>query len=340
MASAISTLAFIIAVLLGAKAGWLFSHKSKKKAKRLFYNAFLAFFLSIIVPFFNTLGESFLSSDNTPSFKNIQTSTILKTRTLGDNSEGFLYVHYLDVNQGDAILIRLPNNQNILIDGGSNKVGPKLVNYLKQYGVRKLDYVIGTHPHEDHIGGLDLVIKAFEIGKVYMPKVTTNTDTYRDLLLAIKNKGLKVTNAKAGVTLPLNNEVKAIFISPNKSTYEELNDYSAVLHLTYGKTSFLFTGDAETTAEKEMVVSNLPLKADILKVGHHGSISSTSKAFLRKVDPTYAVISVGKDNDYGHPHPSIIERLQQAKIKIYRTDLHGTITAISDGDKITMNKKL
>ncbi|WP_258360544.1 ComEC/Rec2 family competence protein [Moorella sulfitireducens] len=249
---------------------------------------------------------------------------------------GVLHVRYLDVGQGDAILVQLPDGKNILIDGGTSEAGPGVVRKLKEYGVKKLDFVIGTHPHEDHIGGLDLVINSFQVGKVYLPRVTHYTDAYRELLLAVKDKGLKVTEAKAGVTLPLEGDVHALLISPIKSSYEDLNDYSAVLHLTFGQTAFLFTGDAGTAAEEEMLAGDGPIKADVLKVAHHGSRYSTGTAFLKAVAPSYAVISVGKGNDYGHPHTQTLQRLRKAGVKIYRTDREGTITAVSDGRGLTI----
>ena len=184
-----------------------------------------------------------------------------------------------------------------------------------------------------------MVIKDFNIGEVYLPKASHTSKSFEDLLIAIKDKGLKIREAKEGVSLELAKEVNAVFVAPNSSNYENLNDYSAVLKITYGETAFIFTGDAELKSEEEMLLkSRTPLTADVLKVGHHGSITSTGQPFLDGVSPKFAVISVGKDNDYGHPHREIIERLENNNIKIFRTDLEGTIIAISNGKEISFNK--
>ncbi len=251
-----------------------------------------------------------------------------------------LKVHFIDVGQADSILAQLPTGQNILIDVGNNADADLVVNYLRRQGVKQLDHVIGTHPHEDHIGGLDVVIKTFDTGKVYLPRVSHNTKTYEDVLMAIKNKGLKVTEAKTGVELDAVSGVDAVFLAPGKSSYDGLNNYSAVLKLTYGSTSFLFTGDAEAESEQEMLLSSWQNpKADVLKVGHHGSHSSTTATFLDIVSPDYAVISVGKDNDYGHPHAETMAKLAAAGVQVFRTDQQGTIMATSDGKNITFNKE-
>lgn len=251
---------------------------------------------------------------------------------------GDLEVHYIDVGQADSIFIKLPNEQTILIDAGNNDDGDLVVNYLTNQGVKKLHHVIGTHPHEDHIGGLDIAISSFDVGKVYLPKVTHTTKTYEDLLNTIKNKGLKVTEAKGGVKLDTGEGIAAIFLAPNGTNYESLNDYSAVLKLIYGKTGFLFTGDAEKFSEDEMLrIYKDQLPSDVLKVGHHGSTTSSSPAFIKAVGPKYSIISVGKDNSYGHPDNIILSRLKNYG-DVYRTDQDGTVIATSNGQEITFNK--
>ncbi|HHW30345.1 MAG TPA: MBL fold metallo-hydrolase [Clostridiaceae bacterium] len=251
--------------------------------------------------------------------------------------KGELKVHFLDVGQADCIFVQAPN-KSMLIDAGNNADSSFILSYLKDLKISKIDVLIGTHPHEDHIGSMDSIIDSFDISSVYMPRISTTTKTFEDVLLSIKNKGLKVTTAKAGVTFDLGEDVRVEIIAPNSDNYEDINNYSAVIKLTYGETSFLFTGDAETVSEKEMISKGYNLKADVLKVGHHGSTSSTSPAFLKAVSPKYAVISVGKDNQYGHPDSIIINRLSTFGVQIYRTDESGTIIAVTDGKKITFDK--
>ena len=251
---------------------------------------------------------------------------------------GQLKVHFLDVGQADSILMQIPGGKNILVDAGNNADGALVIGYLEQIGIRKIDFLVGTHPHEDHIGGLDDVIKTFEIGKVFMPNITNTTKTFEDVLLSLKAKNLKITTAKAGVSVLEQDNLKIYFIAPNSNNYEGLNNWSGVLRVQYGDTTFLLTGDAEQLSEKEMLASGTNLKADVLKIGHHGSSSSTSQKFLDEVSPKYAVITVGENNDYGHPHKTTLTKLSKAGIKLYRTDLNGTVVITSDGKNITVNK--
>lgn len=251
-------------------------------------------------------------------------------------TDGLLNVHFIDVGQADSILI-YTSSAAMLIDGGNNDDSEKVVNYISSKGISKLDYVIGTHPHEDHIGGLDAVVKKFDIGKIFMPKVQKNTKTFKSLLTAVKNKGLKVTTAKAGIKFELDSNTKCEILSPNDDNYDDMNDYSVVVKLTYGNKSFLFEGDAGTLPEKEMLQKGTDLKSDVLKVAHHGSSSSTSDEFLAAVSPEYAVISVGKDNDYNHPNKHTVEKLKNTKL--YRTDNDGTVIMTTDGNEITVEKE-
>lgn len=244
-----------------------------------------------------------------------------------------LIVHYLDVGQADSILIQI-NNKNLLIDGGNREDGDSIIKYLKKQGVEKLDYVVATHPHEDHIGGMAAVVKKFDIGKFYAPKKLSPTKTFENMVLALKEKNLKINEAKPGSSLNLGKNVECKILAPNSAEYDNLNNYSVVIKITYGNTKFLFNGDAHKLSEKEMLSKGYDLSADVLKVGHHGSSSSSSKEFLDKVNPKIAIISCGKNNDYGHPHKETLDELNKRKIKIYRTDKDGTIVLESDGKKI------
>lgn len=247
-----------------------------------------------------------------------------------------LRVHFIDVGQADCTLIQLPGGETMLIDAGNNENGTEVVDYVREQGIDKIDYLVGTHPHADHIGGLDDVILGLDIGKIYMPKVQSNTKTFREVLEAAQKKNMKIKTARAGVEI-LNKENLTInIVAPNSDEYEELNDYSAVIRLVYGENAFLFTGDAEEVSEKEIVGE---VHADVLKVGHHGSSSSTSDAFLQKVSPTYAYIPCGEGNSYGHPHRETVQKLQTADVTIYRADKDGTVIFDSDGVRLEVQRK-
>ena len=243
-----------------------------------------------------------------------------------------LRVNYIDVGQGDSIFIQLPNKETMLIDAGEAYEVDNVINYLNNLGIKKIDYVVGTHPHTDHIGGLEEVINTFDVGAIYMPKVSSNSKTFEDLLTTISNKGLKVKTAKSGVVVLSEDNLKLEFIAPNSDNYSNLNNYSAVLKLTYLGNTFLFMGDAETLSEDEITSD---VDADVIKVGHHGSDSSSSVEFVKKVSPEYAIIMVGEDNSYNHPYQSIIDRYESVGAKVLRTDLDGNIVCDSDGVDVT-----
>lgn len=250
---------------------------------------------------------------------------------------GNLIVHFLDVGQGDSIFVEMPNKQTLLIDAGNSNNSYTIINYIKNLGYNSLDYVVATHPHADHIGSMDDVVDSFDIGKFYMPKVSHTTKTFEDMLLSIQNKGLKINTAKSGINMFNDNNLKIDILAPVRENYDNLNNYSAVIKLQYKDVSFLFTGDAENESEHE--ITSLDIDSDVLKIGHHGSNSSTSSNFLSKVDPKYAVISVGAENSYGHPTFEVLKRLDDKGIKIYRTDESGTIIFTTDGNDISVDKK-
>lgn len=244
-------------------------------------------------------------------------------------------VHFIDVGQGDAILIE-SNKHYMLIDAGENSKGTDVVNYLKDKGVNELDYVLGTHPHSDHIGGLDTIINSFTIGKLIMPDITHTTKTFEDVLDAIANRNLKITKAVVGNEYSIGS-ASFIIISPNDTTYSDLNNYSVGIKLTNGNNSFLLTGDAEELSEEEMMKNGIDLSADVLKLGHHGSSYSSSSNFLDVVNPTYAMICVGANNQYHHPNIEILQKMVDRNIQVFRTDKQGTVVFTSDGEHVTVS---
>ncbi|HLR21078.1 MAG TPA: ComEC/Rec2 family competence protein [Tissierellaceae bacterium] len=249
--------------------------------------------------------------------------------------EGDLEIHFIDVGQGDSILIK-EEDEFMLIDGGKRADGDTVVKYLKEQNVESLKYVIGTHPHEDHIGGLKKVVDRFQIENVIMPDITHNTKVFEDVLDSVINKGLSIIVGRAGDKYSLK-DADILFLAPNGDKYSSINDYSISIKIEYGKTSFLFPGDAEKTSENEMIENySKSLKSDVLKLGHHGSNTSTTEDFLNEVNPSIGVISVGKDNKYNHPNKDILERLDEKDIKVFRTDVDGDIIIKSDKSNIIL----
>lgn len=285
--------------------------RRKKKQNKTIISVIILIILSII-----TLFKSEEVASN--KVQNVEFSDNLK-------------IYFIDVGQADSILIT-NKDKSMLIDAGNNDDGEKIVNFIKEKKITKLNYVIGTHPHEDHIGGLDDVINNIDIENIYMPKQQTNTKIFEDVLDAIENKGKTISSLKKGDTLELGDASLEV-MTDSILDDENLNLSSNIIKLTFGNNTFLFTGDAEIQNEQSRNWEHV----DLLKVGHHGSKTSSSKHFLTSLSPKYAIIMVGKDNSYGLPKNEIIERIEDVGSKIYRTDENGTIEVTSDGNEITIN---
>ncbi|MBQ3468857.1 MAG: MBL fold metallo-hydrolase [Bacilli bacterium] len=247
-----------------------------------------------------------------------------------------LEISYIDVGQADSALIRV-NDKYVLIDAGSRESSNKLVDFLHSKGVTKFEYVVATHPHEDHIGGMKKIIDNFEIANFYMADVITTTKTFEDMLDAMADK--KITFKTLNLLDSFNvDEANFVCLSSLSNNIINLNDASIVLKMDYLKTKYLFMADATDNVERNML--DYDLKSDVLKVAHHGSKYSTSAAFLSLVKPKYAIISVGKDNVYKLPSDQVLNRLYGSNIKVYRTDFDGTITVTSDGENIKITKEV
>lgn len=243
-------------------------------------------------------------------------------------------VHFIDVGQGDSTLVKC-GDKAMLIDAGDNSEGTAIQNYLQKQGVKKLDYLILTHPDVDHIGGAPVIITKFEIDKVFISNFEKDNNTYRKLIQALDEKRLSYFTPKVGDSYTLGSAQFTI-LAPN-GTYQSPNNASIALLLENGSNRFLFSGDAEEEAEADILANGISLSADVYQVGHHGSRTSSSQAFLEAVNPAWAVISCAEGNDYGHPHAQTLNMLRSMGIKVFRTDEQGSIVAASDGKEITWN---
>jgi competence protein ComEC len=247
--------------------------------------------------------------------------------------EGAVQFHFVDVGQGDCILITTPWG-NALVDAGSNSSEQALARYLEMQGIESFAYAVFTHPDEDHIGAADMVLSSYATERALIPDVTEDSVAYGRLIEKAAEGHVQVIKARAGMTFHLG-DVCFDVLAPTGSDYKETNDYSIVLKVTYGERSVLLTGDATVLSETEMlqVHGAEKLNCDLLKVGHHGAGTSTSDEFVRAVSPRYAVISVGEGNAYDHPRTEILERLEQAGTRVYRTDVSGTVSFATDGER-------
>ena len=247
-------------------------------------------------------------------------------------------LHFIDVGQGDSTFLELGNGQTMLIDAGNPENGSQIVSYIKGFGYSDIDYVVATHPHSDHIGGMSTVLQSFAIGDMYMSGQAHTSQTFESLVDTIAQEEITLHKAKAGVNVLDDDKIKIDILAPFNDEYSNLNNCSAVVRIKYGNTVAIFTGDAEAQIESQIL--NSGIDADILKVGHHGSDTASSESFISAVSPKTAVISCGKYNSYGHPHDETLARLDNSGADIYRTDEVGTVIVTADSEKnISVDKK-
>lgn len=267
-----------------------------------------------------------------------QNTDILKPAPETKIPEGSCAVHFIDVGQGDCTLIT-SGGINVLIDAGENNKGDDVLIKLKELNITSLDYVIGTHAHSDHIGGLDTVLNGIEVKNIILSdlpdKLVPTTKTYSDLLDAIVDNNVNLIAAEVGASYEIG-EGSLTILAPVSDEYTDLNDWSIITKFVFGETSFLFTGDAEQRVEEDLLDLGIDVSATLLKAGHHGSNTSSSVRFINTVNPDFAIIEVGEGNSYGHPHAETIKRFQNVGAEVYRTDINGDITAVSDGKTITI----
>ena len=306
--------------------------RSRRSRGRKLFLAVLALCLAAVYPLQERLADD---GGNSGGTGNAAAEDISAAASGVFRDGSTLEVHYLDVGQGDATLI-VCGDGAMLIDAGNNSWGDDVRDYLEYQGVEDLDYVIGTHPDADHIGGLDVVMEAFDCGTVIMPDYEKETKTYEEVIDVMNQKGLELTLPQVGTVYELG-EAAFTIVAPQGDYGDNANDYSVGILLEHGENRFLFTGDAEEDSEADMLNSGIDLSADVFKAAHHGSRTANTEAFLERVDPGYVVISCGEGNSYGHPHAEVLNRLREMGIKVFRTDEEGTITATSDGSSITFN---
>ncbi len=316
--------------------------RSKKKKEKIMVSlrSIIIFSLIISIVIIITL-NGVLEIESIPTWAKI--GETVTDYIEGENSaenlpaEGILEVHYIDVGQGNSILIRT-SEKSLLMDGGDNDMGEEVVEYLLNEGVTTIDLMIATHPHADHIGGLDVVIESIPTNRVIMPELSVSNEpetvTYQDFITSVEDNNTLTTYAEVGKKYDLGAGAILTIIGPN-GEFNDLNDMSIISRLDFGDSSFIFTGDAEKGAEAAAIATRIDLEADVLALGHHGSATSSSEEFLAEVQPKISVALCGADNEYGHPHEEVVERAL-AYGEIFRSDLFGDIVITTDGVSIDL----
>ena len=304
---------------------------------------FLSLILILIMVFYlvayndyESVSDNILSKEDFSSFATTITSESKESSssTISDiDNDSKFEVHYIDVGQADAALV-FSDNETMLIDGGNPGDSSLIATYLKKHNIETLDYIICSHAHDDHVGGLPGALSVVNVKKVFAPTTESSIKAYQSFKTKVSAQGLTVENPSPGDSFQFGNS-SVLFLGPVHENVSDPNNTSVVLKITYGNTSFLFTGDAERDEEQSILSQKYDLSATVLKIGHHGSNDSTTYPFLREIMPEYAIISVG-ENSYGHPAEDLLSRLRDANVKVYRTDVQGDIIATSNGKDVTI----
>ena len=282
------------------------------------------------------INEIFALNDRLPSWDDLYYTFGLRKRAYSGSEPGTVSVHFIDVGQGDCTLIRT-GSRDILIDCGEYDEYANVAQYLKGMGISRLDTVIMSHPHSDHMGCMFRVVRRFGANGLYMPEIPGYlepiTSSYTKLMEYVSEKGIPVLSAKPGQTCDTGGAGSLTFVAPVRE-YEDLNNFSDVIRYTYGEVSFLFCGDIESEAENDILASGADISADVIKVPHHGSSTSSTRLFVQAAGPRYAVFCVGEENDYGHPHDSVVKLYGSLGAETLRTDIDGDIVFVTDGEYI------
>lgn len=300
---------------------------SPYKKKVIFYSA-----ISLVIALFLTLNQFWLKIPNAPTWESLIEGSYPEFAL----PEGEVQVHFIDVGQGDCSLV-VTDDKTMLIDSGETENAGDVLDYIKSIGIKRLDVIIASHPHSDHIGAMSSVVDNIDVGQLLLPSmskdITPETNWYAELLRSADSKAVDVNFVKVGESIILSENCKVEVLAP-VNDYDSLNNYSIVCKLIHGENSFLFTGDIETAAEYDLVESGADLNVDVFKVPHHGSATSSSYKLLKTVRPTYAVFTIGSPNSYNHPNKNIYERYKAFNCKRYRTDINGNIVFKSDGTEL------